>query len=82
MNAVQYMKRGNHFILIVGGATGMIGDPGGKSSERNLLDKDTLAQNVSAIESQVRFLLDNLKQLSGADFSFEIKNNADFYDGM
>lgn len=82
MNAVQYMKRKNHLVLIVGGATGMIGDPGGRSSERNLLDKETFTHNVTAIERQVASILQNLKELSGEDFSFEVKNNADFYEGM
>jgi tyrosyl-tRNA synthetase len=49
MHAVQWMKRGNKLILIVGGATGMIGDPWGKDSERNFLDEQTLAHNVASI---------------------------------
>lgn len=62
-------------ILLVGGATGMIGDPGGKSEERNLLDLDTLAKNKAAIAEQVKTLfagkeftlVDNYDWLSKVD---------------
>ena len=45
-------------IALVGGATGMVGDPSGKSAERNLLDRATLEANVAGIEAQLRRLLD------------------------
>src|SRR5262249_55862044 len=45
-------------IALMGGATGMIGDPSGKSEERNLLDVETLRANVRGIEAQARMLLD------------------------
>lgn len=82
MNAVNFMKRGNKLILIVGGATGMIGDPGGKDAERAFLDEQTLANNVEAIKTQVGGVLNNLATLSGAQFEFVVMNNKDFYDGM
>lgn len=82
MHAVQYMKRGNKLILIVGGATGMIGDPGGKDSERSFLSEETLANNVAAITTQVKIILDHLTDLTWHTFSFEVKNNADFYTDM
>ena len=76
------MKKGNHLIMIIGGATGMIGDPGGKDSERAFLDETTLANNVAAITKQVQSILEHLTELSGIGFSFEVKNNADFFEGM
>lgn len=82
MHAVQWMKRGNKLILIVGGATGMIGDPGGKDSERSFLDQATLAHNVAAITTQVSTILHHLTQISGIKFDFEVRNNADFYEGL
>lgn len=82
MHAVQWMKRWNHLIFIVGGATWMVGDPGGKSGERNFLDEVTLEKNVAAITKQVGLILKNLTQLSGVDFSYEVKNNLDFYNDM
>lgn len=82
MHAVQWMKRGNKLILIVGGATGMIGDPWGKDSERSFLDTETLAHNVSAITKQVSTVLNHLTELTGVTFDFEVRNNADFYDGV
>lgn len=45
-------------VILVGGATGMIGDPSGKSAERNLLDEAQLAKNVAAIRSQLSKLID------------------------
>ena len=48
---VHLEKFGHKPIALVGGATGMIGDPSGKSNERNLLDETTLANNVIGIKS-------------------------------
>ena len=49
---------GHKPILLVGGATGMIGDPSGKSAERNLLSEDVLQHNVSSLQNQMRKFLD------------------------
>jgi tyrosyl-tRNA synthetase len=49
----RLQKAGHKPIVLVGGATGMIGDPSGKSDERQLMDTDTLATNVAAIEKQL-----------------------------
>ena len=49
---------GHRPIIVVGGATGMIGDPSGKSDERNLLDDATLARNLAGIRAQLSRLLD------------------------
>lgn len=49
---------GHKPILVVGGATGMIGDPSGKSSERNLLSEETLIHNVACLKKQMKHLLD------------------------
>jgi tyrosyl-tRNA synthetase len=65
---------GHRPIIVVGGATGMIGDPSGKSEERNLLDDATLAANVAGIRSQLARLLD----LDGA----LLVNNADWTRGI
>lgn len=45
-------------VILVGGATGMIGDPSGKSAERNLLDEEQLAKNVAAIRAQLEKVID------------------------
>lgn len=82
MNAVQFMKKNNKLVLIVGGATGMIGDPGGKDSERQFLDMSTLQKNVDAIKAQVSWVLKHLQKLTGIDFSFEVVNNYEFYENM
>lgn len=49
---------GHKPIILIGGATGMIGDPSGKSEERNLLDEETLRHNQSGITRQIARLLD------------------------
>ena len=54
----RYQKAGHRPIALVGGATGMIGDPSGKSEERNLLSLEVLQTNVAAIERQFRQFLD------------------------
>ncbi len=54
----RFQKAGHKPIAIVGGATGMIGDPSGKSAERNLLSPEQLAANLAGIESQMRHVLD------------------------
>lgn len=61
---MRLQKAGHRIIALVGGATGMIGDPSGKSKERNLLDKETAKENTKAIHDQLaRFLdLDNPKK--------------------
>src|SRR5690606_30145594 len=53
-----YQRCGHKPYALVGGATGMIGDPSGKSSERNLLDEETLRHNQNAINKQLSRFLD------------------------
>ncbi|WP_419848424.1 tyrosine--tRNA ligase [Candidatus Poriferisocius sp.] len=54
----RFQEAGHRPIALVGGATGMVGDPSGRSDERNLLDDETLAANLSGIRSQLEKLLD------------------------
>ena len=56
---LKHLQRSGHKpIVLVGGATGMIGDPSGKSEERNLLDEETLRHNQECLKNQLRKLLD------------------------
>jgi tyrosyl-tRNA synthetase len=55
---VHLQKAGHKPIALVGGATGMVGDPSGKSEERNLLDEATLSQNIAGVKSQLEKFLD------------------------
>lgn len=82
MAAVNFMKRGNTFVMVIGGATGMIGDPTGRSDERVFLGLDELRHNQEAITKQVAQILENLKNLTGKDFQFEVVNNYDFYKDL
>ncbi len=58
MLLAHYQRAGHKPFALVGGATGMIGDPSGKSNERNLLDEKTLRHNQEAIKSQLSRFLD------------------------
>lgn len=74
---LRHLQRAGHKpIALVGGATGMIGDPSGKSQERNLLDEETLAHNVNCIKKQLSHFL---------DFESDVPNRAELvnnYDWM
>ena len=54
----RFQQAGHRPIALVGGATGMIGDPSGKSEERNLLSPDVLRANIAGMETQLRRFLD------------------------
>ena len=82
MTAVNFMKRGNTFVMLIWGATGMIGDPTGKSEARAFLWLDQLRHNQEAITKQVGQILENLKKLTGKDFQFKVVNNYDFYKDL
>ena len=58
MILMHFQRAGHKPIALVGGATGMIGDPSGKSAERNLLDAETLNKNVAGIKNQLAKFLD------------------------
>ncbi len=73
---VHLQKAGHKPIALVGGATGMIGDPSGKSQERNLLDEATLSKNVAGIKAQLEKHLDFNSNLPNAA---EIVNNYDWF---
>ena len=57
MGLVHFQRAGHRPIALVGGGTGMIGDPSGKSQERQLLDEDTIAHNIAGVERQLRRFL-------------------------
>ena len=72
---MHYQQAGHKPIALVGGATGMIGDPSGKSAERNLLDEETLNKNVEGIKGQLSKFLDFS---SSSDNAAELVNNYDW----
>ncbi len=71
----HFQRCGHKPIVLVGGATGMIGDPSGKSLERNLLDETTLRRNQEAIKNQLSRLIDFN---SDAPNAAEMVNNYDW----
>lgn len=72
---MRLQRAGHKPIALVGGATGMVGDPSGKSAERNLLDEETLRRNVAGQEAQLRKFLD----FSPGPTQAEIVNNYDWF---
>ena len=70
----RFQKAGHRPIAIAGGATGMIGDPSGKSAERNLQTPEQLEANLAGIESQMRHVLD----FDCGDESAVLVNNNDW----
>ena len=75
MTLLRFQKAGHKPIALVGGATGMVGDPSGKTSERRLLDEETLTHNIECIKKQLEKFLDFD---CGAN-SAEIVNNYDWF---
>lgn len=73
---VHLQKAGHKPIALVGGATGMVGDPSGKSEERNLLDETTLARNIAGVRAQLEKFLDFDPALPNAA---EMANNYDWF---
>jgi len=71
---LRLQHHGGRPVALVGGGTGMIGDPSGRSSERNLLDAVTIERNVAAIEAQLEGLLD----FSPGPFQARLLNNHDW----
>ena len=74
----RLQRAGHKPIILVGGATGMVGDPSGKSVERNLLGDDQIAENLAGIRSQFTRFLDFGAGPTGA----VIVNNADWTRGV
>ncbi|RDK88839.1 tyrosine--tRNA ligase [Marinirhabdus gelatinilytica] len=70
-----FQRAGHRPVALVGGATGMIGDPSGKSSERNLLDEKTLRHNQECVRKQLSHFLDFS---SGAENEAVMVNNYDW----
>jgi tyrosyl-tRNA synthetase len=67
---------GHEPVALVGGATGLIGDPSGRSEERNLLSADELAANIAGVERQIRGVLASTGQ------TVHVVNNADWMRGV
>ncbi len=74
MTLLRFQKAGHKPIALIGGATGMVGDPSGKSEERNLLDEDALNKNIAGIKKQLEKFLDFNSGANGA----ELVNNYDW----
>ncbi len=76
---VHLQRAGHKPIALVGGATGMVGDPSGKSEERNLLNEETLAKNVAGVKAQLEKFLDFN---TGSANTAEMVNNYDWFKDM
>lgn len=78
MTLVHFQRAGHKPFALVGGATGMVGDPSGKSQERNLLDAQTLQHNVDCVQKQLEKFLD----FNCGENSAEMVNNYDWFQNM
>ena len=75
MTLLHFQRAGHKPIALVGGATGMVGDPSGKSAERNLLNEDVLNHNLACQKAQLQKLFD----FDCGENSAEIVNNYDWF---
>ncbi|NND74275.1 MAG: tyrosine--tRNA ligase [Ilumatobacter sp.] len=73
----RFQDAGHRAIALAGGATGMVGDPGGRSEERNLLDEDTLTHNVARIKEQLGRIVDLTDERRGV-----LVDNRDWTHGI
>ena len=78
MLLVHFQRCGHKPLALVGGATGMIGDPSGKSEERSLISQDDVLHNLERFKVQLRKFLDFDSPVNGA----EIVNNYDWFKNM
>ena len=78
MILVHLQKSGHKPFALVGGATGMVGDPSGKSKERNLLDKETLNHNLGCVKKQLEKFLD----FNCGDTSAVVINNYEWFENL
>ena len=78
VSLARFQKYGHTPIILIGGGTGMIGDPAGKSEERNLLDEAILEKNIAGIKSQ----LQNLVNFECGSNSAKILNNNNWLSKM
>ncbi len=78
MTLVHFQRSGHKPYALVGGATGMVGDPSGKSQERNLLDAQALNHNVASVQKQLEKFLD----FNCGENSAEMVNNYDWFKNM
>ena len=74
MTLVHFQRCGHKPLALVGGATGMVGDPSGKSAERNLLDEKTLNHNLACVKRQ----LESFLSFEGGNAA-EVVNNYDWF---
>ena len=78
MTLVHFQRHGHKPYVLLGGATGMVGDPSGKSKERNLLDSKELDKNISSIKKQLsRFL-----KFDSSENEAVIVNNKDWFENF
>ena len=75
MILVHLQKAGHKPVALVGGATGMVGDPSGKSKERNLLDEKILNDNLTFVQKQLEQFID----FDCGENSAEVVNNYDWF---
>ncbi|GAB0095386.1 Tyrosine--tRNA ligase [Sergentomyia squamirostris] len=84
MGLLHSQRQGHHPIALLGGATGLIGDPSGRNTERSMLPTDTVEKNLSSIGRQIEGIFENHKKFFWQGdqerlLNVKILNNADWY---
>lgn len=82
MQAIHVMLKGNTCYLLVGWATGMIGNPTGKDAERNFLDTEALEINQAGIANDMEKLCTNIEMITGKKLQYKMVNNYDWFKNM
>jgi len=85
MGLIHAQRSGHYPIALIGGGTGLIGDPSGKSLERPALDKDTLNTNIVGLQTNLTSIFDNHKRhfWQGGDLNpLTLVNNEDWYRSL
>ena len=77
-----FARAGHSVVALCGGATGLVGDPSGKSAERPMLDAELLRSNTASIGAQLSSLLASLSPDAAGSSDVRVVNNLDWFEGM
>lgn len=87
MNLLHWQRSGHDVIALIGGATGLIGDPSGRNTERDQIEEVLIKENVASIKKNIETIFDNHEKYFWKDPNYKLKpikivNNSDWYNGV
>ncbi|XP_051155675.1 tyrosine--tRNA ligase, mitochondrial isoform X1 [Leptopilina boulardi] len=87
MNLLHWQRSGHDVIALIGGATGLIGDPSGRNTERDQIEEVLIKENVASIKKNIETIFDNHEKYFWKDPNYKLKpikivNNNDWYNGV